>query len=163
MAFNASYTSNIIINTNIVPAAGATDSSLTFAYPTSAMNQGSGSTPACTIGGAGELAMEAVTLTIDLEAVPLGPQGSGLVGTGLKVQMLKLRSKTGNANPITIIQAVSNGYDGFGAAFSVVLAVAGAEIVLRTMDGGNNIGGTNRYLTVTGTLAQVLEVEIVFG
>ncbi len=100
--------------------------------------------------------------TIDLTALP-GTNGATVDGTGLKVQLLKIKAKLTNANTITIAKGASNGYvPAGGSAFSVTLA-PGQEIVIDGNEATPDIGSGAKTLDLTGTGAQELDVQVVMG
>jgi hypothetical protein len=121
----------------------------------------SDTSPPVTCGALFQQALAAGAATIDLTALD-GFNDKAVNGTGLRVQLLRLRAPSSNANPITVAKGVSNGYDGFGSAFSVTLA-PGAEATILTNDAGSDIGAGNKTLDLTGTGAQALDVEIIMG
>jgi len=121
----------------------------------------SDSSPPVTCGALFQQALAAGAATIDLTALD-GFNDKAVNGTGLRVQLLRVKNPTTNANPITVAKGVSNGYDGFGAAFSVTLQ-PGAEMTFLTNDAGGDIGSGNKTLDLTGTGVQALDVEIILG
>jgi len=119
------------------------------------------STPPATKVAAFEQALTAGVATIDLTSL-LGTNGAEVDGTGLRVQVLRLRAPATNGNPIVISVGASNGYDGFGEDFSLALA-PGAEALLFSKDAGSDISGSHKTLDLAGTEVQVLQVEVVLG
>ena len=67
-------------------------------------------TPPVTKVAAFEKALSAGAATIDLTNLT-GTNGATVDGTGLKVQVLKIKNKATNANPITIKTGLTDGYD----------------------------------------------------
>jgi len=118
-------------------------------------------TPPVTCGALFDQALTSGTATIDLTAL-VGANTKTVNGTGLRVQVLRLRNPATNANPISIAKGASNGYDGLGANFKDTLA-PGAEFLRYLNDAGSDIGSGNKTLDLAGTGAQVLEVEIIMG
>ena len=121
----------------------------------------SDTSPPVTCGALFQQALAAGVATIDLTALD-GLNDKAVNGTGLRVQILRLRAPSSNANPITVAKGASNGYDGLGSAFSVTLQ-PGAEATLLTSDAGGDIAAGNKTLDLTGTGAQALDVEIIMG
>jgi hypothetical protein len=119
------------------------------------------STPPATKVAAFEQALTGGAATIDLTALS-GTNGAAVVGTGLRVQVLRVRAPATNGNPITIAKGASNGYDGLGASFSHTL-VPGGEATFFLNDAGGDIGAGNKTLDLVGTGSQVLQVEAVLG
>lgn len=143
------------------PGAAETKRRVTHDAWNSAKSLSGSTTPPATLHAAFEKALVAGVATIDLTAL-VGTNGIAVDGTGLRVQVLRVRAKSTNANPITIGKGAANGYTGLGATYSEALA-PGAENLHYVNDAGSDIGGTNKNLDLAGTLAQVLEVEIVLG
>jgi len=121
----------------------------------------SDTSPPVTCGALFQQALAAGVATIDLTALD-GFNDKVVNGTGLRVQLLRVRNPATNANPISIAKGAANGYDGLGAAFGVTLA-PGAEVTILTNDAGSDIGSGNKTLDLTGTGSQALDVEIVMG
>lgn len=107
-----------------------------------------------------EKALAAGVGTIDLTSLP-GVSGT-VDGSGLKVQLLILRNKPGNANAITIKAGASNGYDIFGASGEITLA-PGQAIILFGDDKSPDVAAGDRTIDLTGSLTQVLQVHVVLG
>lgn len=106
-------------------------------------------------------ALTAGAATIDLRALS-GSNGGTVDGNGLKVQVVKLRNLAANANAITIEPGASNGFNLFGAAFSITLA-PGQEITAYLKDQTPDVDATHKTLDLTGTGTQILEVIVVMG
>lgn len=117
------------------------------------------STPPATLDACFNLTLTAGAGSINLAAL-LDPDLGTVVGTGLRVQYVRLVNDAAAA--MTIVQGASNGYDGFGAAFSVIIP-PGGEFTFKTNDGGTDIGAANRLLDVTGTGSQILSCHFVMG
>lgn len=160
VAYETKVTATETLETN-VPATPAGSRSVVHSAWNTTKALKSDSTPPATKVAAFEQAMSGGAATIDLSALT-GTNGATVVGTGLRVQVLKVKAPATNGNPITVSKGASNGYDGLGAAFSHTL-VPGAEATFFLNDGGSDIGGSNKTLDLAGTLAQVLQVEIVLG
>jgi len=158
LAYKAEVGVTEVLSTN-VPA--GTDKTVTHTgYNTTKTLNGTSSPPATKVA-AFEQALTGGAATIDLSAL-VGTNGATVVGTGLRVQAVKFRGKSDNANPITVAKGASNGYDGFGASFSITLD-PGAEVTILPDDAGSDIGSGNKNLDVSGTGTQVLECIIVLG
>jgi hypothetical protein len=121
-------------------------------------------TPPVTKHSEGELTLSSGTGSINLVALPGKTAEETVVGTGLKVQVLKLRNKSTNANKITVTKGASNGYslNAAGDAWTVVLDPGQSALFLLD-DAAPDVASGARLLDVTGTGAQVLEFEIVLG
>lgn len=124
----------------------------------------SSTTPPVTKHGGGELTMSTGTGSIDLTAVPGLTSEETVVGTGLKLQALKLRNKSTNANIITVAKGASNGYglDASATDWDVTLS-PGQEVTFYLDDAAPDIASGARILDVTGTGSQVLEYHAVMG
>ena len=158
VTYGATLTVVEVLSANVADLA---DKSITHSsYNTILSAQGSGSTPPVTGNSGGEIALIAGAKSIDLRA--LVAADAVLDGNGKRLQFLRLRNKSVNANPMTFAKGASNGYDGLGSAFSITL-VPGAELLIRLNDGGNDIGDGNKTIDVTGTSAQIIEAELVIG
>lgn len=99
--------------------------------------------------------------TIDLSALP-GTNNAVIDGTGLKVQLIRFKTPTANANPISVDVGASNGYALAGANFHVTLG-PGQEITFYGDDDTPDIATTAKELDLSGTGSQTLEVEVVMG
>ncbi len=99
--------------------------------------------------------------TIDLTDID-GPNGVAVDGSSLRIKWAKFSNPSTNGNAITVAIGASNGYDGFGAAFSVALA-PGAEALIFTNDAGSDIGATKKTLDISGTGAQALSCVFAIG
>ena len=99
--------------------------------------------------------------TIDLRALS-ATNGTILDGNGLKVQAVKFRNKSTNANDITLAVGAANGYELLGAGWTLTLK-PGDEALFYKKDTGPDIDATHKIIDVTGTGAQVLECLLVLG
>ncbi len=82
--------------------------------------------------------------------------------SALKVQFLKLRGKSTNANAITISEGGSNGYALLGASFTFKL-LANQEVLIRLADASPDVAGGDKTIDLVGTGSQVLEWELLAG
>jgi hypothetical protein len=106
-------------------------------------------------------ALAAGAATMDLTALT-GVNGLAVNGTGLRVKWAYFENPSTNANQIAIAEGAANGYDGFGAAFSLILT-PGAYALIFTNDAGSDISGTKKNLDLVGTLVQELTVVLGLG
>jgi hypothetical protein len=163
MSVKVAYNSDLVteetltVNAAHLSAAKVTSSGLS----TDLSNLISSSTPPCAQRAGAEVTLSNGSGSIDMAAL-LGTNGVTVVGTGQRAQFVKFQAKSDNANPITISKGGTNGYDGFGADFSISL-IAGAEVLVRLMDAGSDVASGNRILDLTGTGSQVLSYEIILG
>jgi len=164
MSVALTYTANLTAVETLednVPAAAATKRRVTHDQFNTTSELNAASTPPVTKVAALQAALTAGAATVDLENLT-GTNGAAVVGTGLRVQAMKVRNPSANANAITIAEGAANGYDGFGSGFSVTLE-PGAEATFFTNDGGADISPTNSDLDLSGTSTQALDMEIVLG
>lgn len=120
--------------------------------------------PAVSKHAAFQQALTAGTATIDLTLLPGEVPNQTVDFTGLKVQFLKFRNLSTNANVLTVAQGGSNPYrlDATTATWSITLAPG--QSVLLWLDGAaDTVGGTHKTIALTGTSSQVLEVQAVAG
>lgn len=120
-----------------------------------------GSTPPCYSRAGADLAMSGGTATLDLTAA-IGLNGATVSGATKRVQFAKFAAPAANNLAVTIAQGASNGYDGFGADFSITLE-PGAEVLYMLNTAGAVIGGANKILDITGTTTDAISYEIIFG
>lgn len=117
------------------------------------------STPPATTVAAFVQALTTGAATIDLTALT-GTNGGTINGTGLKVQVLKVKNL--GANALTITPGASNGYDILGASSSVTLA-SGQEIMLFGNDAVEDVASGAKTIDLSGTGSQTSEWMIVLG
>lgn len=121
-------------------------------------------TPPVTKFSAGTITLSSGTGSVNLAALSGRTADETVVGTGLKVQTVKLRNKSTNANAITIAEGASNGHPLLGAAFSIILQPSQSiTFANEGVDTGTDIASGDRVWDVTGTGSQVLEYMIVMG
>lgn len=108
-----------------------------------------------------EQVLTASAATIDLTALP--HMGRTVDATGKKIQVLKLAAPVGNGNPITVTPGASNGYDAFGASWSVTLQ-PGQEVLYKGSDSTPDVGAEDKTIDLAGSGdTDLLEVAIVVG
>ncbi len=124
---------------------------------------GASTTPPATKYSAGTVVMSGGVGSIDLTSLPdENGTATAVTLTGLKIATMVLRNKSTNANPITIAKGASNGFTGFGSAFSIVLQV-GEKVTLECQALAAAVSGSVKVLDITGTASQVLEFEFTAG
>lgn len=120
-------------------------------------------TPTSTVPGtkvvANRYALVAGAKTLDLTAL-VGTNGVTVDGTGLKLQILKLKNV--GANRMTFAQGGSNAYQVGGANFTIPLE-PNQEVLLFGADLNPDVSGTVKNIAVTGTGTQEFEVVLVMG
>lgn len=110
------------------------------------------------------LTMSGGTGSIDLSSLPGSNSDETVVGTGLKVQLIKFKAPVTNANIITVASGVSNGYgfDASGTAWTHTLS-PGQSMCCSLIDLSQDVASGDRIIDVTGTGSQTLEVHVVLG
>ncbi|HOA28101.1 MAG TPA: hypothetical protein PKG51_11380 [Arachnia sp.] len=163
MAVTAQYASActvrevLEVNTASSPESGRT---VTHSNFNTSLVLHASSTPPATKVAAFEQALTAGAATIDLTALT-GANGVAVDGTGLKVQVLKIRNPDDN-DPVTVAVGASNGYELAGADFSVAIP-GGGEFTFYGNDGAPDIGLGAKTLDLSGTGAEKVEVIVVMG
>ena len=104
-------------------------------------------------------ALSEAAKTVDLTDLT-GSNGAAIDGSGLRVQAIKIKHL--GDNPLTVEEGDTNGYDGFGASFLVILE-KDAEITLIPQDAGADISGTNKTLDFSGTGSETFELSLILG
>lgn len=110
---------------------------------------------------AAELALSTGAKILDLTALTDGVLATKDF-TGLKVQVIKLINKTGNANDMTFAVGASNGYNLMGSDWTITLT-AGQHILLFGNDATPDVGSGAKTIDVTGTGSQAFQILIVAG
>ena len=90
---------------------------------------------------------DVVGTSIDLYAAPYTGNGKA------PIRMYLLNS---SAHAITIVKGATNGYTGFGSAFSLVLQPGESA----ALNGTTDISSTVKTLDVTGTATEVLTIQV---
>jgi hypothetical protein len=162
MSVTTTYASTVTtvetLETN-VPAASAGDKTVTHNGFNSSAALNAGSTPPATKCAYFTQALTAGAATIDLTALT-GTNGATVNGTGLKLQVLKIKNL--GANTLTITTGASNGYAVAGADFSVALA-QNQEFTFYGNDATPEIASDAKTIDLAGTSAQTSQVTIVMG
>lgn len=166
MAVNVTYQANVtvvetIANNDDGLSTTAAQKQVTYNAFNTSKTLNASSSPAATTHAAFTAALSGGALTVDLTSLT-GTNGATVSMSGLKVQVLRCKAPTSNANPITITPGASNGYDICGADFSVTLS-PGQEVTIYGNDATPDVAGTDKTLDLAGTGSQELEMEIVAG
>lgn len=111
--------------------------------------------PATTFAGFVK-ALTAGAATIDLTALT-GTNGATVNGTGLKVQVLRVKNL--GANDLTISTGASNGYNFGGSA----VIKPGALFMIYVVDGLPDVAAGAKNIDLAGTTTQTSEWSIVMG
>jgi hypothetical protein len=162
MAVSAVYTSKVTVTETLSdPYVDSGDNTVKHSgLDKSTTYNGASSVPVTKVATFAQ-ALTAGAATIDLRAL-VGTNGGAVDGNGLKVQIAKFRAKADNANPITISEGASNGYELLGNGFTLDLK-AGQEVTLFLNEAAPDISGSAKTIDLAGTGSQVLECEIVMG
>ena len=164
MSVTLSYATNLTVQEVLVtnvPAAAATGKTITHNGYNSSASLTSATTPPVTQCAFFEQALTAGAASIDLTALP-GTNGATVDGSGLKVQAIKIKAKSTNANVITVTVGDANGYALAGAGFSVAL-LAGQEFVFYGNEATPDVGADAKTLDLDGTDEQSVEVSVAVG
>lgn len=139
------------------------DDTITVNQFNETVSLGGATSPAVTKQAAFSKALSTGSATIDLTSLPGVTADETVDGTGLKVQAIKLRNPSTNANKITASKGGSNGYQLDGAT-TWSLPLAPGQSALLYLDGAaDTIGGTKKTIDLAGTGAQALHVQVVMG
>jgi hypothetical protein len=117
------------------------------------------STPPCTKVAAFTQALTAGAATIDLTAL-VGANGVAVDGTGLKLQVLRVKNL--GANDLTITPGVSSGYAFAGAASKIILG-ANDEALLLANDTRPDVAAGVKNIDLAGTLVQTSQWTVILG
>lgn len=164
MAVALTYATNLtVVETlaNNTPSAPDATRKVTHTNFNSAASLSAATTPPVTTAAFFQQLLTAGAATIDLTALT-GTNGATVNLTGLKVQAIKFKALATNANPITIGEGASNGYELLGSGWTLDLA-PGQEIVIYGNDATPDVGGSAKEIDLAGTGTQGLEVSIVAG
>lgn len=112
----------------------------------------------------GRVALSGGTGSLDFTALPGLTPEEIVDGTGLKVQWVKVRNLSTNANSITVAKGASNGLgiNAAGTTFSIPIS-PGQSVLIFGDDAGPDISAGACVWDVTGTLVQELEFHVVLG
>lgn len=106
-----------------------------------------------------EVTMTGAAVDVQFDSLT-GVNGVAVDGTGLKVQIIKIRNAGAVAMTIAPKAATDN-YDLLGASFTLIL-LAGQEITFYGNEATPEIGA-GEAITITGTSADKAEVIVVMG
>lgn len=155
----AEVTTREVPDAALAPAVPSVASPLVHSAFSTTKNLDATSTPAVSKCAYLTKALVAGAGTIDLTALP--HNGGTVDLTGLRVEVLKFKNKTGNA-VMTISEGASNGYEALGNAWSIKL-LAGQEATFFLNDAAPVVSGTLKTIDVAGTGTEQLEVSVVGG
>ena len=158
VSYNAAVTVQEVLEANPY-SSPATQRTVTHTLFNSQKNLNGSSTPPVTKVAAFKAALVAGAKTLDLTALP-GTNGVTVDGTGLKVQVLKVKNL--GANALSIVPGASGGSDLLAADMKIVLA-QNQEVMIFGNDATPDVGPTDKTLDLAGTLVQESEWMIVLG
>jgi hypothetical protein len=111
-------------------------------------------------GVAVEVALVTGAKTLDLTAIA-GTLGATVDMTGLKLQHLILKNKTGNGDMV-FTEGATSGYEAMGDGWKVTLK-AGQYIGFNGLDLTPDVAGGAKNIDVTGTGTQSFQIFAIFG
>jgi|SRR6185312_9312151 len=121
-------------------------------------------TPPATLQTQFNQALTAGAATIDLTALPGLNADEVVNGNGLKVQLVKFKNPSANANKITISQGASNAYRLDGATNWTISLAPGQSAGPFYLDAASDvISSTHKTIDLAGTGTQTLQVAVVMG
>ena len=123
--------------------------------------QGAAIPEAITKGMAFKKALSAGAATIDLTSL-IGTLGDSESFSGLKVQGVLFYAPTSNADPITLTEGASNGYELMGDGWKATLK-GGQSLLFRGFEKTPDVGGSAKTIDVSGTGTQEIYVVICAG
>lgn len=123
--------------------------------------QGAAIPEAITKGMAFKQALTAGAATIDLTAL-LGTLGASESFSGLKVQGVLFYAPTDNADPITLTEGASNGYELMGDGWKVTLK-GGQRVLFRGFEKTPDVASNAKTIDVSGTGTQQIWIVICAG
>lgn len=119
------------------------------------------SSPTVTEGGFCSQALSAGAATVDLTSVTTA-RGRAMTFNALKIRAFRAWNPATNTGSITIMKGASNGYTGFGSAFSITLK-PGQEFNFYDYGAGTAVSSTVKTLDLTGTGTESLKFAIAGG
>lgn len=167
MAATLTYSTNFKVVETLeanVQAASSTNSRVTHDQFNTSVTLNAASTPAITKTANYELALSAGAVSVDLTALKAAGQATAgtIDGTGLKVQAVRLKNKSTNANNMTFAEGATNGYALFGTGWTITLP-PGGEVTAYLPEGSPDVAAGDRVIDITGTGAQVAQIQFVLG
>lgn len=123
------------------------------------------STPAVTEVFSDNVALAAGTLTLDLQNL-VGPAGTTVDFTGLKVQLVKLKCPSSNTLPILVQKGAANAYNMLGAdnaSAETIEVMPGAIVLFYHNDKLEDVDATHSDVLFTGNGTETINVMLVAG
>jgi hypothetical protein len=164
MSVTVTYKAQVTAVETIEANAGdlsAADKTITHSGYNTSLTLTATTTPPVTKNSSFALTIASSAGSINLAALP-GANNATFDATGLKMQILRLKAAGTNAAAITISKGAANGYAFSGVDGKLTLS-PGQEITLFGNDLTPDVAAGARLLDLTGTDADVLDVQIVLG
>lgn len=163
---SATVTAAVVSQLNVVSTfsgyASPLDNTLTVSGMNESLTLTASTTPPVTKQTSFQQALSSGSATVNLAALPGLTAEETVNLTGLKVQALKLRNLSTNANSITVAKGASNGHTLLGSSWTVTLQ-PGQSHLYYFNNAAPTVASGDRTIDLTGTGAQVLEVQLVAG
>lgn len=158
VAFALKCTVSETLETN-VPALASGDALVHSAFDASGTLNAT-SMPPVTKSAAFNAVLVAGAKTIDLTALT-GTNGAAIDGTGLKVQLFKIKNPLGNA-AVTVKFGAANPYNLLGASWTMILQ-PGDEFLFKSTDTTPDVAAGAKNIDLAGTGTQSFQVIVVMG
>lgn len=158
LAYKSEVTVTEVVTGNTDAYAAANRTVISDEFNTTAA-LASGTTPPVTKVASFVQALSTGTATVDLTSLT-GANGASVDGTGLKVQVLKMKNL--GANTMSITFGAANPYALAGADFKVSLT-QNQEITFYGNDASPDIASGAKNMDLAGTASQTAELTIVMG
>jgi hypothetical protein len=82
--------------------------------------------------------------------------------TGLKPRAIRVKALAANSGNVTVVKGASNGYDGMGGSFSVVLE-PGQAFMFDFYTAGNAVASNNKTIDLSGTGTDGVQFSTIAG
>lgn len=158
VAYALTATITEVLETNTSSAA-TTGRTLTHGEFNESGTLNSGTTPPVTKQASFIATLSSGSLSVDLTSLT-GTNGATVDGTGLRVQLLRVKNL--GANALTVAGGASNGYDAWGGDFLITIPQNGIFQIYGN-DAGSDIGSSYKTLDLSGTGTQTSEWTVVMG
>ncbi len=166
MSISVSYQSRLsVLETREGEFVDPNDATVTINGLNTEATLNSASTPPATKVSAGHVTITEGLISLNLTSLPDSAGTPAAVTlTGLKVQAAKFKAPDTNGASITVTFGASNGFTGFGAAFSFTFT-PGMEVTFKAdLDNGVDVDGSHCVFDLTGTGdTDVLDFEFIAG
>lgn len=157
MSVDATYNFLLTPQETLTGADGATAPTIYFDAFNVSGRLNADSTPPATKVICKTIALTAGAYTLDL-TTETGTNGAAIAGTGLRVQMIRVRNN--GANAMTFSEGASNG---LALACGTFIVPAGGIVQMYLNDAAPDIAAGDRAIDVAGTTTQEFELTIILG